>query len=256
MLKRRRHAVNLGFSETVPRGFVAPLRDGVANLFLRLCGLCLRPDRNTSPPPIARASDAVLSSSLIAVVRMRGLMPVGTDFRSYACDRRQALLRRIEKTMVAKVSSVLEITIVNTSRRQSASISAFGSGTMLPQRVDNFQITAALVVHCAGHAHGREERDAPFALPVKAPEQDHRLLCTVSTRLSGTAMPAFAASARATASHATVLISSSRRARKAAPAVRPEAEYAWRLPGAGTARPRVRQNAARPGAPHRPLSSR
>ena len=123
----------------------------------------------------------------------------------------------------------MEITIVNTSRRQSASISAFGSGTMLPQRVDNFQITAALVVHCAGHAHGREERDAPFALPVKAPEQDHRLLCTVSTRLSGTAMPAFAASARATASHATVLISSSRRARKAAPAVRPEAEYAWRL---------------------------
>ena len=90
MLKSRRHAVDLRLAEAMPRGFVAPLRDGVANLFLRLCGLCLRPDRNTSPPPIARASDAVLSSSLIAVVRMRGLMPVGTDFRSYACDRRQA----------------------------------------------------------------------------------------------------------------------------------------------------------------------
>ena len=39
MLKRRRHAVDLVFGQAVPRGFVAPLRDGLADLLGYFAGL-------------------------------------------------------------------------------------------------------------------------------------------------------------------------------------------------------------------------
>jgi hypothetical protein len=39
MLKRRRHAVDFGFAEAVPGGFVAPFGDGLADLLCYFAGL-------------------------------------------------------------------------------------------------------------------------------------------------------------------------------------------------------------------------
>ena len=38
MLKGRRHAFDLGFGEIMPCGFIAPLRDGLANLLCYVAG--------------------------------------------------------------------------------------------------------------------------------------------------------------------------------------------------------------------------
>src|SRR6266446_3037120 len=68
MLKCRRHAVDFAFGETMPCGFIAPLGDGLTDVCGYFAGLpaCSSKYPATS---IASASEAVLSSSLIAVLR-------------------------------------------------------------------------------------------------------------------------------------------------------------------------------------------
>jgi hypothetical protein len=73
----------------------------------------------------------------------------------------------------------------------------FWCGTVLAKRIDDFHVTARLVIARTKHAHGGEKWNS------------HCLLATVSMRESGTGIPAFAASASAMPSHTTVLISSS-----------------------------------------------
>ena len=68
-------------AKTMPRGFVAPLRDRLANRGY-VAALASRFNSKYPATSSASASDAVLSSSLIAVLRMRGLMSVGTGLRS------------------------------------------------------------------------------------------------------------------------------------------------------------------------------
>jgi len=87
----------------------------------------------------------VLSSSLIAVARMRGLMSSARD-----SDRRPArdasLLSRVEKTVVAQmVVGVRDQDIEHHPPPQCRHV-GFRRGPVLAQRVDNFQIASTFVV--------------------------------------------------------------------------------------------------------------
>jgi hypothetical protein len=68
----------------MPRGLGAPLRDRRSDLCRNIAGFVRIQFEIPKYPAtsIASAREAVLSSSLIAVLRMRGLMPVGTGLRS------------------------------------------------------------------------------------------------------------------------------------------------------------------------------
>jgi hypothetical protein len=83
--------------------------------------------------------------------------------------------------------------------------------TVLTQRVDDFKIASGFVVSCARHTHCGQKGNASLAIPVEAAEQQHGLFDDDFDPPNGNGYTRFFASARATASQATVLISSSRR---------------------------------------------
>ena len=81
MLECGRHALDFILGKAVPHRFITPFRYG----FPDLCRNCLCPlyqCRKYPPTSKANSRGAVVSSSLIAVLRMRGLMSVGTGLRS------------------------------------------------------------------------------------------------------------------------------------------------------------------------------
>jgi len=81
MVEGRCHAVYFGFVQTMPCGFGAPLRDSLADVF---CYVARPPSVQfeISRYLYRQRERGRVSSSLIAVLRMRGLMSVGTGLRS------------------------------------------------------------------------------------------------------------------------------------------------------------------------------
>src|SRR5947208_3396451 len=80
-----------------------------------------------------------------------------------------------------------------------------------PQHVHEFKLASRLVVLRAEHTHGGEKRLATPFDAIETCSESTGCPETSSSRTVGTAMPALPASVSATASHATTLISSSRR---------------------------------------------
>ena len=81
MLKSGRHAVDFRLGESVPRGFVAPLRDHLADLrhyFAGLAGVEIKIPRNLQCQRKRRGVVILVD----AVARMRAFMSVGTGLRS------------------------------------------------------------------------------------------------------------------------------------------------------------------------------
>jgi hypothetical protein len=74
-----------------------------------------------------------------------------------------------------------------------------GSRAVLPQCIDDFEIASHLVVFRPEHTHGRQERNPHGAFPVKAADKQKWPSGNLQQFTEGTAIPASAASERATA---------------------------------------------------------
>ncbi len=183
MLEGRCHAVHFGFVQAVPRGFIAPLRDSLADLFCYVARFAV------VQIEIPRHLHCQRERGRVVVFVDPGAENARLDVgrhRVEVVSGRQAPARLafVQKAVIAQVVVGVGDQYVENQPPPQRFHVGLRRGAVLAQRVNNFQIASGFIVFRSEHAHRGEERDTPFAVAVESSQEEHRLAGDVfDTRL-------------------------------------------------------------------------
>lgn len=113
-------------------------------------------------------NEAVAFSSLMAVVRMRGLMSVGVGIEIVGRREAPSIASVIEKAVIAQMIICVGDEDVEYHAPPQVFHVTLGRRPMLAHGVHNLKITMRFAVFRAQHAHGGKKRNTPLTIAIKA----------------------------------------------------------------------------------------